>query len=337
MRNCKLLCLLFTALLCVDPIFAGTLEEVKKRGFLQCGVSQRLPGFAFPDDSGNWSGLDVDICRAIATAIFKDSTKVRFIPLSTVDRFTALQSGEIDVLSRNTTWNFTRDSSLGIAFTGVTFYDGQGFLVPVKSKITDLEQLSGATICTNAGTTSEMNLADYFRAHDMTYKIVTFQKDDEVIAAYGAGRCDAYTSDRSGLAAQRLKLAHPEQHEILPIVISKEPLGPAVRQDDFKWFDLVRWVVFNLINAEEAGINQATLDDMRKSTDPTVMRILGESEGLGKFIGLSSNFMYHVIEQVGNYGEIFDRNVGKHSKINLPRGLNNLWTNGGIMYGPPFS
>lgn len=332
-----ILLVLFANFFLPNIVFAKTLEEVQKRGYLQCGVSQRLPGFSYPDDSGKWVGLDVDMCRAVAAAIFKDSSKVRFIPLSTTDRFTALQSGEIDILSRNTTWNFTRDASLGFEFTNVTFYDGQGFMVPKAAKINSIEQLNGATICANAGTTSEVNLADYFNAHNMKYKIITFQKDDEVVAAYGSGRCDVYSSDCSGLAAQRLKLAKPEDHIILKDVISKEPLAIAVRQDDAKWIDLVRWVVFGVISAEELGITQQNVTEMLKSTNPGVMRLLGLQQDLGKFLGLSADFMVPVLKQVGNYGEIFDRNIGANSKINIPRGLNSLWNNGGLMYSPPFS
>lgn len=333
--NIYIICLVALIFNC-DNAPAKTLEEVQKRGYLQCGVSQRLPGFSFTDDAGDWSGLDVDICRAVAAAIFKENNKVRFIPLSATDRFTALQSGEIDILSRNTTWNFTRDASLGLQFTNITFYDGQGFLVPTSAKITSIRQLANATICTNSGTTSEVNLADYFRSHNISYKILTFQKDDEVVAAYNAGRCDAYSSDRAGLASQRLKLSNPDAHIILNDVISKEPLGPVVRQDDPQWVDLVRWVVFGLINAEEYGIRQSNVYDMKKSMNVNIMRLLGVNQNLGKYLGLDAEFMIYAIAQVGNYGEIFSRNLGADSILNLPRGLNNLWSSGGIMYAPPF-
>jgi len=330
------ICLLFILCLTCFNCTARTLEQVRDRGYLVCGVSQSLPGFSFPNDDGQWSGLDVDICRAIAAAIFNDPTKVRFIPLSGKERFTALQSGEIDILSRNTTWTFTRDTQLGLEFTNITYYDGQGFLVNKRSGITSAKQLNGTTLCTNAGTTTELNAADYFRANDMQYKIISFEKDSEVVAAFGNGRCDAYTSDRSGLAAQRLKLRDPDSYIILPEVISKEPLGPLVRQDDPKWSDLVRWVVFGLVNAEEAGITQKNVKKMRKSEDPNVQRLLGIGHDLGKYIGVSQNFLVKVIESVGNYGEIYERNVGKDSLLKLPRDLNNLWTNGGLMYAPPY-
>jgi general L-amino acid transport system substrate-binding protein len=313
-----------------------TLEAVQKRGYLQCGVSQSLPGFSFPGDDGTWSGLDVDMCRAVAAAIFKDSNKVRFIPLSTKDRFTALQSGEIDLLSRNTTWNFTREAGLGFIFTNVTYYDGQGFMVPKKSKITSVKQLAGATLCANAGSTTELNIADYFHAHNLPYHIITFEKDNEVVAAYYSGRCDVLTSDRSGLAAQRLKLPKPDEHVILSDIISKEPLGPVVREDDPKWMHLVRWVIFGLITAEELGITKDNVQSMLTSTQPDVKRLLGTDQDFGKVLGLSNDFMVQAIFQVGNYGEIFERNVGPQSTLNLERGQNNLWNNGGLMYSPPF-
>lgn len=315
---------------------AKTLSAVKQRGFLQCGVSQSLPGFSYFGDDGKWTGLDVDICRAVAAAIFNDPNKVHFIPLSSKERFTALQSGEIDILSRNTTWSLTRDASLGLEFITVVYYDGQGFLVNKKSKITNAHQLNGATLCTNAGTTTELNASDYFQKFNMQYKIISYEKDTEVIAAVDTGRCDAYTGDCSGLAAQRLKLSRPADYVILPEVISKEPLGPLVRQNDPQWSDLVRWVVFGLINAEEAGITQDNVKQMEDSLDPNIKRLLGIDQNYGKYLGVPQTFLKQVILAVGNYGEIFERNLGTKTKLNLPRGLNNLWNNGGIMYAPPF-
>lgn len=327
-----LLCFLVFSL----PVNAKTLEAVQKRGYLQCGVSQSLPGFSYPADDGSWSGIDVDICRAVAAAIFNDPEKVRFIPLSSKERFTALQSGEIDILSRNTTWTFTRDAQLGFEFTNIVYYDGQGFLVNKRSGITSSKQLDGAILCTNAGTTTELNAADYFRANGMDYKIISFEKDTEIVTAFDSGRCDAYTGDQSALTAQRLKLANPDDYTILPEVISKEPLGPLVRQDDTLWIDLVRWVIFGLVNAEEANITQANVQTKTKSKDPAVQRLLGINQDLGKYTGLEANFLVAVIKAVGNYGEIFERNLGAGSPLNLPRGLNNLWNNGGIMYAPPY-
>ncbi len=328
--------LLLCFLACSLSINAKTLEAVQKRGYLQCGVSQSLPGFSYPADNGSWSGIDVDICRAVATAIFNDPEKVRFIPLSSKERFTALQSGEIDILSRNTTWTFTRDAQLGFEFTNIVYYDGQGFLVNKRSGITSAKQLDRAILCTNAGTTTELNAADYFRANGMDYKIISFEKDTEIVTAFDSGRCDAYTGDQSALTAQRLKLANPDDYVILPEVISKEPLGPLVRQDDTVWIDLVRWVIFGLVNAEEANITQANVQTKTKSKDPAVQRLLGNNQDLGKYIGLKANFLVGVIKAVGNYGEIFERNLGAGSQLNLPRGLNNLWNNGGIMYAPPY-
>ena len=317
--------------------YAGkTLEEVKKRGTLICGVSQSLPGFSFPDDNGNWSGLDVDVCKAVAAAIFGDSNKVQFTPLSAKERFTALQSGEIDLLSRNTTWTFSRDVALGIEFTNVSYYDGQGFMVPKNLGVKSAKELSGATLCTNTGTTTELNIADYFRANNLEYNIVTFEKADEVVAAYNAGRCDVYTTDRSGLAANRLKLSKPNDHIILPETISKEPLGPAVRHDDNQWGDIVRWIFNGLVTAEEYGVNSKNIEVMLKSDNPEIQRLLGVEGSLGESLGLNNNFMISTIKSVGNYGEVFERNVGKNSRLKLARGINNLWTQGGLMYSPPF-
>lgn len=332
----KYILLLVASFIICSPTYADTLNEVRDRGYLSCGVSQSLPGFSFPDDNGNWSGIDVDVCRAVAAAIFGDDKHVKFVPLSAKERFTALQSGEIDILSRNTTWTFSRDVALGIEFTSIVYYDGQGFMVPKELDIKSVKELNGATICTNTGTTTELNVADYFHANDLIYNIVSFEKADEVAAAYDAGRCDAYTSDTSGLAANRLKLKNPENHIILPEKISKEPLAPAVRHADNHWGDLVRWVFYGLVNAEEFNITQANINQMQHSNNPGIRRLLGIEGDLGKTLGLDNNFIVQAIKVVGNYGEIFDRNVGKDSKLNLDRGLNNLWNKGGIMYVPPF-
>lgn len=320
----------------IASVQASTLDSVKEKGFVQCGVSQGLPGFSNPSEKGGWSGMDVDFCRALALAIFNDKSKVKFTPLSAKERFTALQSGEIDVLSRNTTWTTTRDTALGLNFAGVIFYDGQGFLLRKDLGITNAKELDGATICTNAGTTTELNMADYFRTHKMEYKPVVFEKYDEVIAAYEAGRCDAFTTDRSGLFAQRIKLKKPEDHTILPDVISKEPLGPVVRQGDDQWFNLVKWTLFALIEAEELGIDSNNINNQTLQKKPAVKRLLGIDGKFGENLGISNSWVKHVIKGVGNYGEIYERNVGAQSPLKIPRGQNNLWTKGGLLYAPPF-
>lgn len=313
----------------------STLDTVKARGNLNCGVGVGTPGFAFPDDKGAWTGLDVDYCRAMAAAIFNDPKKVSFKPLTAKERFTALQSGEIDVLSRTTTWTMSRDSAMGLAFTGVTYYDGQGLMVPKKLGVKSAKELNGASVCVATGTTTELNLADYFRFNGMTYKPVVFEKPDEVNAAYDAGRCDVYTTDQSGLYAQRLRLKAPDEHVVLPEIISKEPLGPSVRQGDFQWFSLSKWVYFALLNAEEAGINSKNVDEMLKSNNPDVRRILGVEGEFGKSIGLDNDWVVRIVKGVGNYGEIYDRNVGPNTPLKIARGVNNLWTKGGLQYAPP--
>lgn len=317
--------------------FAGTLDDVKAKGFVQCGVSQGLPGFSNPDDKGEWSGLDVDYCRAIAAAVFGDATKVKFTPLSSKDRFPALQSGEIDVLTRNTTWTVSRDTSLGFNFRTVNYYDGQGFMVPKKLNVKSALELSGAAVCVQTGTTTELNLADYFKANKLDYNPVVFEKQEEVNAAYNSGRCDVYTTDQSGLYAIRLKLSNPDEHVILPEIISKEPLGPAVRQGDDKWFDVVSWVHYAMVNAEDAGITSANVDDMKANGGPDIKRMLGAEQGskIGADLGLSEDWAYNVIKHVGNYGEVFDKDVGAGSPLKIERGLNALWTKGGLQYGPP--
>jgi general L-amino acid transport system substrate-binding protein len=319
------------------PAHAGkTLDAIKARGQLVCGVNTGLAGFSAADSQGNWTGLDVDVCRAIAAAILGDGNKVKWVPLNAQQRFTALQSGEVDILSRNTTWTLTRDASLGLNFVGVTYYDGQGFMVPVSSKVKSAKQLKGATVCVQSGTTTEKNLTDYSRANNLNIKPVVFEKLEAATGAYFSGRCIAYTTDASGLASTRNKEAkNPAEHVILPDLISKEPLGPAVRRGDDEFFAISKWVVNALIEAEEYGITQANVDQMKSSTDPVVGRILGTTEDTGKLLGLEKDWAANAIKAVGNYGEIFERNVGPKSALALPRGLNNLWSKGGIMYAPP--
>jgi general L-amino acid transport system substrate-binding protein len=319
------------------PAQAGkTIDAIKARGQLVCGVNTGLAGFSVADSQGNWSGLDVDVCKAIAASLLGDATKVKYVPLNAQQRFTALQSGEVDILSRNTTWTLTRDASLGMNFTGVTYYDGQGFMVPSKGKIKSAKQLKGATVCVQSGTTTEKNLTDFARANNLGIKPVVFEKVEAATGAYFAGRCQAYTTDASGLASVRNKEAKvPAEHLILPELISKEPLGPAVRRGDDEFFAIAKWVVYALIEAEEYGLTQANVDQQKTSTDPVVQRILGTTEDTGKLLGLDKDWAYRAIKATGNYGEIFERNVGPKSALGLPRGVNNLWNKGGIMYAPP--
>jgi general L-amino acid transport system substrate-binding protein len=314
---------------------AQTLKTVKDRGQLSCGVSQGLPGFSTPDDKGNWTGLDVDICRAIAAAIFNDASKIKFVPLSAKDRFTALQSGEIDVLSRNTTWTLSRDTSLGANFTGVTYYDGQGFLVKKSLKVNSALELNSASVCVQTGTTTEQNLADYFKGNNMKYEVIAFGTADETVKAYESGRCDVFTSDVSQLYAERLKLANPADHVVLPEVISKEPLGPMVRHGDDQWFDIVKWTLYAMVGAEELGVNQKNVDEMAKSDKPELKRAMGTDGNLGEQLGLTKDWVIRIVKAVGNYGESFERNVGAGSKLGIARGLNQLWSKGGIQYAPP--
>src|SRR5919108_483173 len=314
---------------------AQTLKTVKDRGMLSCGVSQGLPGFSTPDDKGNWTGLDVDICRAIAAAIFNDPSKIKFVPLSAKDRFTALQSGEIDVLSRNTTWTISRDTSLGANFTGVTYYDGQGFLVKKSLKVNSALELNSASVCVQTGTTTEQNLADYFKGNNMKYEVIAFSTADETIKAYESGRCDVFTTDVSQLYAERLKVANPADHVVLPEVISKEPLGPMVRHGYDQWFDIVKWTLFVMLNAEELGVSSRNVDESLKSNQPEIRRLLGVEGNFGEQLGLTKDWIVRIVKQVGNYGEVFDRNVGANSKLGISRGLNRLWTKGGIQYAPP--
>ncbi|MCV2402083.1 amino acid ABC transporter substrate-binding protein [Marinomonas sp. C2222] len=315
---------------------AATLDDVKAKGFIQCGVSQGVPGFSNADASGNWTGIDVDACRATAAAVFGDAQAVKFTPLSAKERFTALQSGEIDMLSRNTTWTYTRDSSLGLDFTAVNFYDGQGFMVRKDLGVESALDLDGATVCTEQGTTTELNMADFFRKHKLSYVPVVVQKADEAVAAYDSGRCDVFTTDKSGLAAQRSKLAEPNAHVILPETISKEPLGPVVRHGDNQWKDIVTWSMFVQVNAEELGITSKNVATIKKeTTDPGIARLLGTEGDMGAQLGLSADWAYNIIALVGNYGEVFENNVGPATPVGLPRGINNLWTEGGVMYAPP--
>jgi general L-amino acid transport system substrate-binding protein len=318
---------------------ATTLEDVKARGQLVCGVNgpTGLAGFGAPDDQGNWKGLDVDMCRAVAAAVFGDATKVKYVPLGSKERFTALQSGEIDMLARNSTWTLARDTELGLDFVAVNYYDGQGFMVRKELGVNSAKQLSGATICVQTGTTTEKNLADYFRANGMELKSVVFETADQARQAYDEGRCDAYTTDASGLAAERTQLKNPADNIILPEIISKEPLGPAVRHGDNQWGDVVRWSFFAMVQAEEFGITQANVDEMKASTDvPDAKRLLGVEDQMGQKLGLSNDWAYNIIKQVGNYGESFERNVGLKTPLQLARGLNELWNKGGLQYSPPF-
>ncbi|MBB3235175.1 amino acid ABC transporter substrate-binding protein [Phyllobacterium endophyticum] len=317
---------------------AATLDDVKKKGFLQCGVNTGLAGFASPNDKGEWSGFDVDYCRAVAAAIFGDGTKVKFTPLSAKDRLPALQSGEIDVLIRNTTWTLSRDEQ-GFDFPGVNYYDGQGFMINSKklSGINSALQLSGASVCVQAGTTTELNLADYFKANKMEYNPVVFEKLEEVNAAYDSGRCDAYTTDQSGLYSIRLTLSAPDDHVVLPEIISKEPLGPAVRQGDSQWADVVRWTHYALLTAEELGITKANVEELSKGDSPEVKRVLGQEAGtkLGTDLGLTNDWVVNIIKAVGNYGEIFDKNIGAGSPLKIARGINAQWSKGGLQYAMP--
>ena len=319
----------------VQAASAQTLKTIKDRGLLSCGVTQGVPGFSSPDDKGNWTGLDVDVCRAVAAAVFNDPSKIKFVPLSSKDRFTALQSGEIDVLSRTTTWTLSRDTSLGANFTGVTYYDGQGFLVKKSLKVNSALELNSASVCVQTGTTTELNLADYFKGNNMKYEVIAFTTNDETIKAYESGRCDVFTTDVSGLYADRLKLANPADHIVLPEVISKEPLGPMVRHGDDQWFDIVKWALFAMITAEELGITQKNVDEKAKSDNPELKRVFGTDGNLGEQLGLTKDWVTRIVKAVGNYGESFDRNVGPGSKLGIARGINNLWNKGGIQYSPP--
>jgi len=312
------------------------LDAVKARGQIICGVNTGVAGFALADSQGKWTGIDVDVCRAAAAALFGDAEKVKYVPLTAQQRFTALQSGEIDVLSRNTTETLTRDTALGFDFTAINYYDGQGFMVPKKLGVKSAKELNGATVCVQPGTTTELNLADYFRANKMTFKPVVIEKVEEVRAAFFSGRCDVYTTDASGLYSTRAANAsNPDDYMVLPEIISKEPLATAVRQGDSQFADIVRWSFFAMLEAEEAGITSKNVDDMLKSDNPNIKRILGVTPGMGKALGVDEKWVYNIVKQVGNYGESFERNVGMGSPLKIERGLNALWTKGGIQYAPP--
>lgn len=319
------------------PALAGvTLDAVKKRGHVLCGVNTSAPGFSSADSQGNWHGLDVNICRSVAAAVLGDADKVKFVPLSSPQRFTALQAGEIDILARNTTWTMTRDASQGAVFVAVSYYDGQGFIVPKEYGIKSAKELDGATICVQSGTSSEKTLADYFNSHKMSYKTVVFDTTEATQSAFLSGRCQVYTTDMSDLAGMRTLAPNPQQYEILSEVISKEPLGPAVRRGDDEWFQVVRWSFNTMIEAEELGINKANAEQLKQtSTNPNVLRLLGRSDDMGKMIGLDKDWSYRIVTQVGNYGESWNAYFGPKSPLNLPRGLNRLWTDGGLMYAMP--
>jgi general L-amino acid transport system substrate-binding protein len=311
----------------------ATAAAAVKKGFIQCGVNTGLAGFSQPDSQGEWRGIDVDLCRAVAAALFGDARKVRYTPLNAQQRFTALQSGEIDVLSRNTSWTIARDAGLGLNFAGINYYDGQGFMVMKKRNVKNAAQLNGATVCVQPGTTTELNLSDYFRSKKMKFKPVVIEKLEEVLNAYFAGRCDVYTTDVSGLIAARAsRAANAADHVILPEVISKEPLGPAVRHGDDHWFDLVKWSLFAMIDAEELGLTSKTIDQQEKKANPVVQRFAGASGEFGKMLGIDKRWAYNIIKQVGNYGESFERNL---TPLGVARGVNKLWNQGGLMYAPP--
>src|SRR5215510_2032248 len=325
------------ALLASGSAMAGKdLDAIKARGSLICGVGTGTAGFMLADSQGKWTGLDVDVCRAVAAAIFGDAEKVKYVPLTAQQRFTALQSGEVDMLSNNTTATLTRDTALGLDFTAITYYDGQGFMVNKKLGVKSAKELNGATVCVQPGTTTELNLADYFRANKMTFKPVVIEKVEEVRAAFFAGRCDVFTTDASGLYSTRAANApNPDDYIILPEIISKEPLGPLVRHGDNQFADIVRWTLFAQIEAEEYGITSKNVDEMMKSDNPTIKRILGVTPGMGKALGVDEKWVYNIVKQVGNYGESFERNLGMSSPLKIERGLNRLWTQGGLQYAPP--
>jgi general L-amino acid transport system substrate-binding protein len=316
------------------PAAASTLDTVKARGQLICGANPGLAGFGLPDDHGAYKGLDVDECRAIAAAIFNDPNKIKYIPINAKDRPTILASGEIDVLIRNTTWTLSRETG-GMFFTGINYYDGQGFIVRKKLGVDSALKLDGASICVQQGTTTELNVADFFRANNIKFEAVVFSTDDETVKAYDSGRCDAYTTDSSGLYADRLKLSVPDDNIVLPEIISKEPLGPSVRKDDTTWFEIVQWTHYAMVTAEELGVTQANVDEMLKSPNPSIRRLLGVEGDFGKSLGLNNDWAYQIVKQVGNYGESFERNVGMGSPLKIKRGLNALWTKGGLQYAPP--
>ena len=331
--------LLLFALLLISALPAAaqspTLDTVSKRGQVVCGVNTGLAGFSAPDDRGNWVGIDVDFCRAVAAAIFGDARRVRFVPLNAKERFTALQSGEVDILSRNTTWTMSRDTSLGLNFNGILYFDGQAFMVRRSLGLKSADELKGASICVQSGTTNELNVADFFATRGFSYRPVVYERLVEVLGAYANGRCDAFTTDSSQLIAERLRLPDPDAHEILPDLISKEPLGPAVRQGDAAWSNIVRWTLFAMINAEELGVTQASVEADRASSNPEIRRLLGTEGNYGKALGLAPDWAVSILKAVGNYGESFERNLGQGSPLKIARGRNALWKDGGLMYAPP--
>ncbi len=327
---------LMVTLLCVAAATAGTLQDVKAKGYISVGVNEGLFGFSKPDEKGVWRGLDVDTARAISVAVFGAPDKLKFVPLTAKTRFTALQSGEIDVLTRNATRTLTRETALGLNFVQTNYYDGQGFLIPKKLGVKSAKELDGATVCVLPGTTTELNAADYFRANGMKMKPVVIESTPELAKAYFAGRCDCLTSDASQLAGTRAIAPNPADHMILPEIISREPLGPAVRHGDDQWFDIVKFATMALIEAEYLGVTSKNVDKMLKSKDPKIQRFLGVSPGNGKALGLDEKWAYNIVKMVGNYGEVFERNVGTNTPLKLNRGLNALWIDGGLMYTPPF-
>lgn len=334
--KCSLMAVIVTLFISVSITQAITLQEVQRRGELLCGVSTGIPGFSNPDENGTWAGFDVDLCRAVAAATLGDASKVKVIPLAAKERLTAVQSGEVDMLSSNATWTLTRDTALGLHFAGINYYDGQGFMTLKNLGAKSALELNGLTICIQSGTTTALNLADYFKENNMTYNPIAFDTSDQTVRAFKAGRCDVLTSDQSQLYALRIKLENPEDAVVLPEVISKEPLGPVVRQGDDAWLNIVKWTLFAMINAEENEVTTANVDEMEKSTNPKVLRLLGMEGVKGKGLGLNDDWAYQVIKQVGNYGEVFERNVGRESPLKIDRGLNALWNKGGILYAPPF-
>lgn len=330
-----ILALFATAFLAGTTAQAATLDVVKQRGELRCGVSQGVLGFSAPDDKGEWSGFDIDFCRAVAAATLGSPEKVKYVPLSTKERFTALQSGEVDLLSRQTTWTLSRDTDLGMSFVGVNYYDGQAFMVRSDIGVKSVKELSGASVCTETGTTTEQNMADYFSANRIEYQVIAFEKADQTIQAFNSGRCDVYSTDASALYSQRLTLNDPDRFVILPEVISKEPLGPAVRQGDDQWFKVVRWTLFAMIEAEELGITRDNAASLLESGTAAQKRFLGIDNEAGKALGLDPKWAYQTVAAVGNYGEIFERHLGKESALRIDRGLNRLWNHGGLIYAPP--